>query len=373
MLCPTCNQEISFTGICPRCSAAQNTSRYSEAAGDPFAAPATQLPARKKSQVLLIILGFVMWAAVIALAFLHARLLGATRPVSELQGFFIGSLIFPVFVGAGVTALINWRRTSKLSPAQKHSWAAGIALLVSFMAFAGAAQDHNRFRHTDPKKEMARLLAEASGKNPVSPDTDWWDSLMRDFFRSVIDRNKRYTQQIRELDTSATKHLYSPESYSSKQGMQKTIDQLQAILQLDQKYGTARPLLQDLETKLRTVDASPSEKSLFLEGVKSSSEVFLGSQQKLMDLEKKWVDATVALYQFTIDHRADYSIKGKKLLFKNDAARLEFVAKQSDAIAQRRAFLDEKAGLDRTRNTMMTEIGLASQDTNPAPSTPSQK
>lgn len=299
--------------------------------------------------------------------------MGPDRPTSELQGFFIGALIFPVLVGVVVTMLINRGRPLKLSPAAKNSWAAGIALIVSALSTMGAAQLHRGFHHTDPKKEMARLFAEASGKSAVSPNADWWDNLMRDFLRSVIDRNKRYSQEIREFDTSATKHLYSPDSYSSREAMQKTIDQLQAILELDQKYGTARPLLQDLEIKLRNVDASPNEKSAFLEGVKSTSEVFLGSQDKIMDLEKKWVDATVTLYQFTIDHRADYTIRGKKLVFRNDAMRLEFIAKQSDAIAQRRAFLDEKAGLDRTRNTMMTEIGLASQDPDPAPPSPAQK
>lgn len=299
--------------------------------------------------------------------------MGPDRPSSELQGFFIGALIVPVLVGVVVTMLINRRRPLKMSPAQKNSWAAGIALILSVLSTMGAAQGRNRFHNTDPKKETARLLAEASGKSPVSPDSDWWDDLMRDFFRSMIDRNKNYSQEIRELDTSATKHLYSPESYSSKEGMRKTVDQLKAALQLDQKYGTARPLVQELEIKLRNVDASQSEKDDFLKSVNSSAGVFLGSQDKLMDLEQKWVDATVSLYQFAIDHRADYAIQGKKLIFKNDAARLEFVAKQSDAIARRHAFLDEKAGLDRMRNNMMTEIGLASQDVNPAPSTPEQK
>jgi len=309
-----------------------------------------------------------MWVVVIGIAFLQAKLMGQGKPVRDTQGFFVGALIFPAFVAVVVTAIISLARKSKLSPAQKHFWAGAIALIVSFMAFAGASQQRHRFRHTDPKKEMARLLAEASGKSPVSSNSDWWDGLMRDFFRSIIERNKRYTQEIREFDNSALKHLYSPESYSTRAGMQKTIDQLQATLQLDQKYGTVRPLIEDMERRLRTVDASEGDKESFLEGVKSSSEVFLGSQDKLLDLEKKWVDASVVLYQFTIEYRADYAIEAKKLVFKNDAARLEFVAKQNEAIAQRRAFLDEKSGLDRMRNNMMTEIGLASNGAGQAPS-----
>jgi len=307
-----------------------------------------------------------MWIGVVFFAFLEARLMGQSRH-RDIQGLFFATLIVPVSVGAAVTWLINRARKSKLSPAQKHSWAAGIALIASFMGFSGASRQLHTFRHTDPKKETARLLAEASGKSPVSPDGDWWDELMRDFFRSVIDRNKRYSQEIREFDNSALHHLYSTESYSTRARMQKIIAQLQDTLQLDQKYGTVRPLLQDMERKLQTVDASESDKQAFLEGVKSTSEVFLGSQDKLMDLEKKWIEATVTLYQFTIDHRGDYSVKGKKLIFKNDAASLEFVTKQAEAIAQRKAFLDEKAGLDRMRNNMMTEIGLASTDTGQTP------
>lgn len=319
-----------------------------------------------------------MWVATLGFAVLESSLLlrskSGPRTFDHFVAFFIGAFGFPVLIGVVVTMLVNRRKESKMTVAQKSSCTAGIALVFSFFGLVGAASEqHNSFHHTDPKKETARLLAEASGKSPVSPDSDWWDDLMRDFFRSVIDRNKRYSQEIRELDTSATKHLYSSESYSSRAGMQKTIDQLHAMLQLDQKYGTVRPLVQDMETKLRTVDASPSEKSSFLEGIKSSSEVFLGSQDKLLDLEQKWMDSTVTLYQFAIDHLADYTIKDKKLIFHNDAARLEFVSKQSDAIAKHRAFLDEKAGLDRMRNNMMTEIGIASHDTNPAPSTPAQK
>ena len=314
-----------------------------------------------------------MWVAVIGFAFLGARLLGQGRPVRDIQGFFVGALIFPVLVGVVVTILINRRRPLKMSPAQKNSWTAGIALVISFIAFAGASPERNQFRHTDPKKETARLLAEASGKSPVRPDSDWWDDLMRDFFRSVIERNKRYSKEVRELDRSAIHHLYSTESYSTKSGMQRVIAQLQAILQLDQKYATGRPLLQDLEMKLRNADVSESEKSAFLEGARNSAEVFLGSQDKLLDLEQKWVTATITLYQFAIDHRADYVVKGKKLVFKDDSLRLEFVAKQADATAQRRAFLDEKAGLVRLRNNMMTEIGLASQDLDTVPSITPEK
>jgi len=372
MLCPTCNQEIGFTGICTRCSGPQNASNAPQAAGDPFAGPTAQLPAPKRGQPILVIFGFVMWIGVVFFAFLEARLMGQSRH-RDIQGFFIGALIVPVSVAAVVTWLINRARKSKLSPAQKHFWAAGIALTLSLMGFSGASQERPTFRQTDPKKETARLLAEASGKSPVSPDTDWWDNLMRDFFRSVIDRNKRYSQEIREFDNSALHRLYSPDSYSARAGMQKTIAQLQGTLQVDQKYGTMRPILQDMEKKLQTVDASESEKESFLEGLKSTSEVFLGSQDKLVALEEKWIESSIALYQFAIDHRADYAIKGSKLLFKSDTARLEFVAKQGEAIAQRRAFLDEKAALDRVRNNMMTEIGLASNDTGEAPSSAPEK
>jgi hypothetical protein len=155
--------------------------------------------------------------------------------------------------------------------------------------------------------------------------------------------------------------------------MQKIIAQLQATLELDQKYGTMRPLLQDMERKLQGVDASESDKESFLQGVKDSAEIFLGTQDKLVALEQKWIESSTALYQFAIDHRADYLIRGKKLVFKNDASRLAFVAKQNEAISQRRAFLDEKAGLDRMRNNVMTEIGLASKDTGQATSPASEK
>lgn len=377
MLCPTCNQELSFTGVCPRCGPLTANSGPAQPEGDPFAGTVAQLPARRKSHPLLSVLAFLMWVATLGLALLESSVLlrskSGPRTFDHFVAFFIGAFGFPVLIGVVVTMLINRRKESKMTAAQKSSCTAGIALVFSFFGLVGASEQHSRFRHSDPKKEMARLLAEASGKSPVSPDSDWWDDLMRDFFRSVIDRNKRYSQEIRELDTSAMKHLYSPESYSSKEGMRKTIDQVQAALQLDQKYGTARPLVQELEIKLRNVDASQSEKDDFLKGVNSSAGIFLGSQDKLMDLEQKWVDATITLYQFTIDHRADYSIRGKELFFRNDAARLEFVAKQKDAIAERRAFLDEKAGLDRMRNNTMTEIGLASQDSDPAPYTPTQK
>ena len=313
-----------------------------------------------------------MWVGVVFFAFLEARLMGLSAH-RDIQGFFIGALIVPVSLGAVVSWLINRARKSKLSPAQKHSWAAGIALIFSFMGFSGASQQRHALRHTDTKKEVARLFAEASGKRPVSQDGDWSDSLMRDFFRSVIDRNKRYSQEIREFDNSALRSLYSPESYSTKAGMQKIIGQLQAALELDQKYGTVRPLLQDMERKLQDVNASQSDKESFLEGVKGSGEVLLGAQDKLVALEQKWVESSIALYKFALDHRADYSITGKKLLFRNHDSRLGFAAKQDEAISQHRAFLDEKAGLDRMRNDVLTEIGLASQDTNPAPPSPTQR
>ncbi|HEX8838668.1 MAG TPA: hypothetical protein VF748_17125, partial [Candidatus Acidoferrum sp.] len=63
-------------------------------------------------------------------------------------------------------------------------------LLVSFMALGGATQERNRSPRTNPKKEVGRFLAKASGKSPVIPDSNWWDDQMRDFFRSVIGRKQ---------------------------------------------------------------------------------------------------------------------------------------------------------------------------------------
>ena len=91
--------------------------------------------------------------------------MGQGRPVRGIQGFFVGALIVPVFVGAGITALINCRRTSKLLPAQKHCWAAGIALLVSLMGFAGAAQEH-RFHYTGPKERSGAFVCGSFWQEP---------------------------------------------------------------------------------------------------------------------------------------------------------------------------------------------------------------
>jgi hypothetical protein len=178
--------------------------------------------------------------------------------------------------------------------------------------------------------------------------------------------NQKYSAEVSALDNSAIKDLYSPESYVSKAHMQKVVEQLQAALVVDEKYISIDPLIKKLEDSIASVDISESQKKEFLQGLQGSMDRNLAPRREVIRTEEGWMHKTIALYEFLIEHKSEYSIKNKKLYFTNNETGDEFASQQTSAIAAHKEFLKAKSAMEAARKKNMGELGVSPSDLTPS-------
>jgi hypothetical protein len=364
MICPNCAREIVPQPACPHCQWAIPNPQGSPPPGDAFQ------PAKKVSALAslktpaLIVAALLAWALILGLNYLRAMMWAGVMN-AESFGYMIGGCLTSLFLGWLVIFLTEKGRHKKFAPAVRRFDISLVALAFSFLAFAGGSQQSGTGRG-DVKRQMGNLIKEAAGKQPQSANAHWWDGPSRDFFHDIIVMNEQYTAEVAKLDQSALKNLYSSGSYSRKKGMDEIVTQLQSALAVDQKYSSLDPLLQAVEKRVQAADAPEVEKEGFLKGLKESAAKTLAPRNETFRTEKNWMEATIDLYQFTIDHSSEYSVRGGKLYFQNAAAQEGFTSRQSKALALQEEFLKAQHGAEAVQKSVQGEFGVTPSDFTPA-------
>jgi hypothetical protein len=311
------------------------------------------------------VLAVLLCALVLWLNYIRAVRWAGVRN-SESLGFMIGSCLVAFVIGVAGMFVADKVRRKKTAPALQLFGVAVIAFFFTVLAMAPTALEMAKRPNVDAKKQAGILLKEAAGKQPKSPDANWWDGPTRDFFHDIIERNQQYIAEVKTLDNTAIKDLYSTNSYAGKARMEKVVSQLRAAEAVEQKYASLEPVIKRMEDRVAAAHASDSEKADFLKGFKSSIDRSLKPRNDLLTAEKVWMDTSIDLYEFTIAHSSDYSIRSNKLYFKDDSVREEFTARQSKAVALHQDFLKLKAVFEQSRQNNLNQLGLSSSDLTPS-------
>jgi hypothetical protein len=365
MICPYCAREIVLQPICPHCQWAIPNPQGSAPTGDAF------LPAKRQSFLsrlqtpVLVVFTLLTWALLLGINYLRA-IHWAGAMDAHAASYMIGGILTALLLAWLVIFLVDKARHKESSNAAKAFRIAYVAVFFSILAVNGSTRDSGAGGTGDVKREMGSLIKEAAGKQPQSADAHWWDGPSRDFFHDIIVMNQQYTAEVAKLDQSALKDLYSPGSYSRKKGMEKIVTQLQSALAVDEKYSSLDPLLQAVEKRVRAADAPEAEKEGFLKGLKESAAKTLAPRNETFRTEKNWMEATIDLYQFTVDHSAEYAVRGGKLYFQNAAAQEGFTSRQSKALALQEEFLKAQHGAEAVQKSVQSEFGVSPSDLTPA-------
>lgn len=364
MFCTTCGSEVDAQGGCPKCSATALPGTTPPGTGDPFAtAPGVVGQSRTKS-VAFTSLALVFTALILALNYLKAlRWAGVMN--AESFGYMLGGVLVAFALGVGVAYTVEKLRHQKMEASVKMLCASSIGLAMSVFALAGEVMNSPARTTGDINHQMGDLLREAAGKKVGAGDADWWDSPSRDFFHDILVMNEQYAADVKALDSSAIKDLYSAASYSTKARMQKTVDQLHAAQAVDEKYASLDPIIQRLKDRVAAADASERQKQEFLDGLQGNLGKSFAPRTALLASEQKWMNSTIDLYEFNIAHFSEYSVKGGKLYFRNPATREEFTSRQSEAMAQHKDFLSKKKDFEAARQSSRDKLGVSNSEFTP--------
>jgi len=281
---------------------------------------------------------------------------------AESRGYFLGTVLAPLLIAAFIVWLINRGRKVKLTSAQKQLLAALLALGMTLLSSAGSLQRPSGFDASSAKRRMGHLLKEAAGKETATSDSEWYEGPTREFFRDILKFNQEYAGVIQSVDRSSMAKLYAPESYATRAGMRTTASQLHALLDVDKKYESLDPLIKSLEAGVAATTASETQKAEFLKGFRGSFNKSLGPRNETFRAEEEWLQSSIDLYEYTLSHFADYTVRGKKLMFRSEVPRVKFQDLQTRAIALHKTATNAKQKLDAATGHAASEIGISPAD-----------
>lgn len=362
MVCPACQQDSTTAAVCSHCGAPLVNPASGTSTGDPFSIEPENRGLRVLKILLLIGAVSVAWILVCYLAYVRTARWSGGVLTGESTGYFVGSVFTPLLIAMAIVWLIQRAQKKKMSTARKNLLTALLALGMSLLAFAGSLQEAPPFDESKTKLQMGHLMKQAAGKEAATPDGEWYEGPSREFFRDILNFNQEYTAAMQSAKGASMTKLYTPESYATRAGMQTTVTQLRAMLGVDRKYESMEPLIKKLEVRVYATPASQAEKEAFLNGLRGSFSKSLAPRNEVMRLEEEWLQSSIDLYEYTLSHSADYSVRGKKLIFRTGVSPAEFERLQSKAIEQRKAAVDAKHKFDAARQAAMSQTGLTPAD-----------
>lgn len=364
MLCPNCGRALDAQLNCSVCASAA-IHLASAPGGDAFLPAKPENILNKWKAPLLGVLATFFCALTLWLNYVRAiRWAGVMN--AESFGYMIGGCLTSFLVAGLIIYLAQKLRRRKSAPDIKFFNISALAFLISLLSLGGSPNHPSAGIDARTKQELGNLIRQAAGKKEKAADAHWWDAPTRDFIQDIISKNQQYTAEVRSLDNSAIKDLYSTDSYAGKTHMEKIIAQLQAASAVDEKYSSLDPVLKKMKERVASVDAPEEDKANFLEGFDTSINQSLGPRNELIRVEKDWMDSSVQLYQFMLVNSDHYSIRDAKLYFDSTPRRKEFVERQSKAIALHKEFLALKAKFEENRTNNMNELGVSPSELSPS-------
>jgi len=354
MKCPNCQQEMpAGSQSCPACGSLVPPSAYAPQSVTPASSSATTL------DVLFVVFSLFCWALVILLnaAATKAQYGSFT---AEASGYVIGRCLGAALIPAiGLWAFVKFGGKS-LSRSTKFFI---VSVGTAFLSLLTAVPELSRQSTMISPEHISQLAKEAVGQAPVSPDQSVWDSPIRSYFADLKAFNDQYIQEAAALDKSALADLYSAKSFSSRESIERTLSQLQAVRDVDARHASLDPLFDKLKARVQAVKASESAKKSFWDGFEASARKSTEPRTAATEKEMKWLDNTAGLYQFTLANLDSYSVQNGKLLFrKGSGLDQEFNDKLHKALDSRKEFLDQQKIFHADQRQKLGKIGIMPED-----------
>lgn len=241
--------------------------------------------------------------------------------------------------------------------------AAGVVLVL--MVVFGV---YRRSHHVSlpPESEMPQIMNEAAGTARIpDPDTPGRKAL-RDSFKYLLDENKSYQIEAdRHFLSGHLNGLLYPISFVRAGEPQEIIAELQQLKALDQQHLTAIQRFPDVfKANLTAAGASVADANAFERGMRNEiSGGALDEVSRAMDLDMKWIDAAIELYQYANENQSNISGRcAARLEFTSDDVRAHFVY-LSDKVDELGDQRDEAtAAFNSRQRRNRHRMGLSSQD-----------
>lgn len=204
----------------------------------------------------------------------------------------------------------------------------GVITLVFVAALGVYRRVHHNALPSDA--EMATILKEASGTAPIPGDDTPIRKAIRDSFKYLVDENKSYEDEVSQrFRTKYMANLLHPYSFAVDPYRQGAITELRSLRELDERHMAAVERFPEVaKSNLVSAGIPEADANAFAQGAKKGQGGGINAFSQAADLELKWIDALLELYQFAEDNRARIGMGDNtgELTFDDENARTQFMA-----------------------------------------------
>jgi hypothetical protein len=293
------------------------------------------------------ILGMLGIAVALFLAWLRAWLWSYGNVNAEMLGYAAGGAILPALIAYWMAGRKRVRNFSRFG-----LWFASLSA-VSFALMTP--------RPVSFEQHIANLAMEAAGTKPEDHrGSTGMDGALRTAMRDIFSERKAFEQETGQLAPELGK-LYSVQSFSKKQAMQKSLDAVRGVAAADQRYSQQLETLPErLRAKLSSSGLSEYDASEFAKGVRSAygNSKVLSIRRQAAGVESQWADATVALYEFAIANAARIRVQDNRLVIGDEKVRTAFNEQMKSAQAFRDSLVAANDQLERAERQSLQGAGL---------------
>jgi hypothetical protein len=186
------------------------------------------------------------------------------------------------------------------------------------------------------------------------------DRALRTAMRDIFGERKAFDQETGQF-AAELGQMYSSQSFSSKQAMQKSVDAVRGVAAADQRYSQQLETLPErIRAKLSSSGLSEHDASEFAKGFSSTygNSKVLSIRRQAAAVESQWADATVALYEFSIANAARIRVQDAHLVIGDENVRTAFNAQMKSARVLRDSLVALNDQLESAQQKSLQGAGL---------------
>lgn len=166
-----------------------------------------------------------------------------------------------------------------------------------------------------PKNGYVQLALSNTPLSSIKPERD----------RLIVELIRKRAAESKQINAAAAQMapivppLYSPASFDSVEAMNKTASRLQSAFEIDREYGASLKADRDwFRTRMAQVD--PAYLLSWNKDRKGDDEL----EDRIMDLESRWVESVSTLYAFAVSHKGEIAVHNEKLEIADPKVKRDF-------------------------------------------------
>lgn len=249
------------------------------------------------------------------------------------------------------------------------SWRAGSRVKFSYwFLICGILLPSLTIHNSLSNLSHSDMLKEFAGTKPLESDLAENESEVANVTKAIL-ANMKATSKLHDDQVAALEHdlslLYSGDSFSSSDAMQKTLDAVKKKVELDrEKSAMIQGWPQLVKSRLDQTSLSDAQKEAYISvfTAKFSSSEFLSDRRQMMASESDWADATNELYSFANEHATEVVVTEGSIGIASDATREEFNVRLTRAKALLDNYVAPARKVDEVRSANMKSEGLTPSD-----------